>query len=76
MEYTHKAHKTECKINNSMHFASERNQAIISDLISFWGGKRTIGKYKIAMIFCISICISISTYMFEINRFNKQMSIW
>ena len=65
MEYTHKAYKTECKINNSMHFVSERNQAIMSDLISFLG-KRTIGKYKIAMIFGTFICISISTYMFHV----------
>ena len=64
MEYTHMAYKLECKINNSMHFVSERNQAI---MISFLG-KRTIGKYKTAMIFGISICISISTYMFEINE--------
>ena len=71
MEYTHKAYKTECKINNSMHFASERNQAIMSDLISFFCGKRTIGKYKTAMIFGISICISISTYIFKINRCNE-----
>ena len=39
MKYTNKAYKIECKINNSMHFASERNQAIMSDLISFFGEK-------------------------------------
>ena len=47
MEYTHKAYKTECKINNSMHFASERNQAIMSDLISFFWGKERLENIKL-----------------------------
>ena len=36
-------------------------------------GKRTIEKYKTAIIFGISICISISTYIFKIN--GKQMDM-
>ena len=47
MEYTHKAYTTECKINNSMHFASERNQAIMSDLISFLKGKERLKNIKL-----------------------------
>ena len=54
-----------------MHFVSERNQAIMSTLISNFGEKARLENNKTAMIFGISICISISTYIFEIHGTSK-----